>query len=416
MGEIRWDAMAAFVALIGLPLMLSGGAAWLMSRITSRFMRWLWPQGSTCERLQWSDIPNGPLRENDPKPTRYHSCDQYKTPYFKHDDRRCLNSTLGMVFQKAWTSPQQRDRRVFKPYQLDPRKIYVRIDEKVLRAYVLMSREDSGGYQNESHKVVQFKEIDGVLTAHLTAARAQLHYRTKQEIEMILQGYPPFYLATIHVSDTVQAKSPISSYDDVTRAGWIVAIGLDSHRTPPLKTHNMGIGCDLPEGWKHRKSCAWITTTMVYSVKRFGEALENLQVSFPNDERIKCANEIFSDLTTGKYNISNTRPQDQLYRYPALLTTDYYETREYRLELGKDQWELAMCAFNRLEPLTHEGKELFRNFMVPILQAAIVGLLHVFLYEHYRNRPQMAWKLPTFSEIQGRKHIYLTSCESVEDD
>jgi hypothetical protein len=237
---------------------------------------------------------------------------------------------------------------------------------------------------------------------------------------MILQGYPPFYLATIHVSDTIQVKSPISSYDDVTRAGWIVAIGLDSRSTPPLKTHNMGIGCDLPEGWKRSwwsdTTPTWTSTTMVNSIKRFGEALENLQISFPDDERIRCAMEIFSDLTTGKYDISDTEPSYHLFEYSALGETFYYRTRTYRLELGKDQWELAMRAFNRLEPLTHEGKALFRDFMVPILQAAIVGLLHVFLYEHYRTNPSKAWKLPTFLEIQGYKHIYLTSCESVKDD
>jgi hypothetical protein len=85
--------------------MLSGNTTWLMSWITSRFMRWMWPQGSTCESLQWDDIPDGPLRENDPKPTRRRSADQYQTPTFAHDDKRCFNSTMGKVFQKAWTSP-----------------------------------------------------------------------------------------------------------------------------------------------------------------------------------------------------------------------------------------------------------------------------------------------------------------------
>jgi hypothetical protein len=403
--------MAAIIALIALPLMLSNGTTWLVSRIASRLVRWLSAGGSTCERLEWSDIPDGPLRENNPKPARYWSSDQYETPYFDHDGQQCLNSTLGKVFQKAWTSPQQRNRRVFKPFQLHSRKSYVRIDKKVLMAYFLMthtSRED-----------VQFKEIDGVLTAHLTAQGAQLHFRTKHEIEMILQGYPPFYLATVHVSDTVQVKSPISSHRDVTRAGWIVAIALDSHRTPPLKTHNMEDGCEVPKGWEQIRQMLrpynWTSTTMVNSVIRFGEVLENLQISFPDDERVKCALKIFSDLTTGEYGISDTTPQWGLASYPQLGKADYYQTRDYRLELRKDQWELAMSVFNPRAPLTQEAEQLFQEFMVPILQAAIVGLLHVFLYEHYRNCPSNACKLPVIPEIHAHKYMYLTYCEPVED-
>jgi hypothetical protein len=290
----------------------------------------------------------------------------------------------------------------------------VRIDEKVLRAYVLLSTESRPGNYNDVN-LVQFKEIEGVLTAHLTAREAQLHSRTKHEIDMILQGYPPFHLANIDISDTVKVKSPLFSHDDVTRAGWIVAIGLDSHETPPLKTHNMGTRCDLPNGWIFTgrsvdDTRTWRSTTMVNSIKRFGEVLHNIQTSFPHDERIGCAIEIFTDLTTGKYDISVTTPQWLLYRYSG-LGRDYYQARNYRLELESDQWELAMCALNRLEPLADEGQILFQTFMVPILQAAIVGLLHVFLYEHYRTHPRHASKLPTFPDIQGHKHIYLTSCE-----
>jgi hypothetical protein len=403
--------MAAIIALIGLPLMLSNSATWLISRIVSRLMRLLLAKGSTCECLEWSHIPDGPLRENNPKPTRRHPHDQNETPYFDHDSQQCLDSTLGKVFQKAWTSPQQRNRRVFKPLQLSARKRYVRIDEKVLMAYFLLTRA--------SPKHVQFEEIDGVQTLHLTAHNAQLHFRTKHEIDMILQGYPPFYLAKIDVSDTVVVDSPISSYDDIARAGWIVAIALDSHRTPPLKTHNMEDGCEVPKSWEQwtgqmRRPPNWLFTTMVNSVKRFGQVLENLQTAFPDDERVQCALQIFSDLITGEYDVSNTEPQKRLRLYPSLGNDEYYQTRDYRLALRKDQWELAMSAFNPLGPLTQEAKDLFRDFMVPILQAAMVGLLHVFMYEHYRNRPSRARQLETFPQVQAHRYIYLTYCELVE--
>ena len=149
---------------------------------------------------------------------------------------------------------------------------------------------------------------------------------------------------------------------------------------------------------------------MVNSIKRFGEILYNFQTSFPHDQRITCAIKIFSDLTTGEYDTSVTTPQYALNRYSG-LGRDYYHTRKYRFELEKNQWELALCAFNRVQPLTPEKEVLLQTFMVPILQAAIVGLLRVFLYEHYRTYPKEASNLSTFPDIQGHKYIYLIACK-----
>jgi hypothetical protein len=180
-------------------------------------------------------------------------------------------------------------------------------------------------------------------------------------------------------------------------------------------------GCNSPKGLENfeqqlNNPPSWTSTTMVYSVKRFGEVLQNLKASFPNDERIGCAFKIFSDLTTGEFDITHTAPQVGLMAYPELSTVDYYNSRGYRLQLDKEQWEQAMDTFNRLKPLTLEKKALFGQFMVPILQAGIVGLLHVFLYEHYRAWAVKARKLSVFPEIWGHKYIYLTPCEPVKDD
>ena len=80
----------------------------------------IWPRGSTCERLEWDDVPNGQLRDHNER-------------LYQHDESRCLESTLGFVFQRAWISAQRRQRRVFNPYQLETRKTYIRVDEKVLK-------------------------------------------------------------------------------------------------------------------------------------------------------------------------------------------------------------------------------------------------------------------------------------------
>jgi hypothetical protein len=88
--------------------------------------------------------------------------------------------------------------------------------------------------------VLKFKEIDGVMTAHLSAGCASLLNLTKEEVESILQGYPPFYTATIPLSDTAHVVSPISGPEDITRGGWIIGIGICYNRFP-LFTHNMDL-------------------------------------------------------------------------------------------------------------------------------------------------------------------------------
>jgi hypothetical protein len=64
------------------------------------------------------------------------------------------------------------------PHQLDPMKSYVRIDEKVLRAYMMISHEQ---WNVDNCKMVHFKDMDGVLCAHLITKKAQLHCRTEHE-------------------------------------------------------------------------------------------------------------------------------------------------------------------------------------------------------------------------------------------
>lgn len=126
-----------------------------------------------------------------------------------------------------WISAQRRQHRVFKTYQLERSKTYIRVDEKVLKAFILMTHERYASDYEEA-KMVHFKEVDGILMGHLTVKSAHsLLLRTKSEIEMILQGYPPFYLESLRIPDTAEVPNPLPSSRDTKRGGWIVGIGLD---------------------------------------------------------------------------------------------------------------------------------------------------------------------------------------------
>lgn len=410
--KIRWDAMAALIALIGLPFMLSGSATWLIKLMFRRIQRCILVHGSTCERLEWQDIPDGALQEGSPAKRT-----------FEHNDKDCLASSFGKVFQKAWISAQRRDIQVFKPYPLDPTKHYIRTDRKTLEAFVILS----------GTSIIQFSDTNGILTAHIPVLNpksrhsgGKLHNRTKHEIAMILEGYPPFYVEKIRVTYTTTVSSPISSTVDTTRGGWILGVGIDSMMTPHVTIHNMEDGYSPPSHWHVEKSPSvkeeWMFTCMSYAVKRFGEVLDKVLDLFPNQIAIQEAIGVFQYLTTKGFNSRSSRPFEFLQYYSTFreLQKDalcYFRDgrpkfpHSCRSKLNEYEWQLAMTAFNHNGPLEPNEIELFQEKMTPILQAGILGLVCVFTVDCDIRFKTSLEKLPSYPELQGRKYIYLTRCE-----
>lgn len=150
----------------------------------------------------------------------------------------CLDFTLGFIFQQAWVSAPRRNKSVIKPKSLSLKMRHVRIDKKLLKAFLLMK-----GY---SEHTIKFREVNGIMTAHLCniPSYPKLYSRTKREIELILEGYPPQYVETIRIpqvgqtaSDQMQSASnqwlcipsPIQERADINRGGWIIAAALHSY-------------------------------------------------------------------------------------------------------------------------------------------------------------------------------------------
>jgi hypothetical protein len=419
---MRWDIFAVIVALASIPFMLSSAMTWLLGVIGQRLMRAVWPEGKTCERLEWSDIPNGPLRPDSIRGSGLPHDHSYNEmgrdthlKWFSHDKKDCPASTVGNIFWHAWISVQRRERPpAFKPYQLDPKKAYIQTDTQTLRAYAMLA---SGNVYNP---IFEFKEIGGILTAHLGAEHELLPHITKEELDLILhKGYPPFYQEKIYTSKHSFVASPISSPDDITRGGWIVATGIDYYNLEPLRTHNMSAaGKDVfpkSENWArvYVDNRAWKVTIMAYSVKRFGHTLKNIQLAFPGDETVKTALSLFDDLIKDECDLSRTRPMEVLWDYPA-IGRRYWLERPYIASLSTNQWQVAMNAFNHYEQLDSEETRLFGEFMKEILQAAFVGLLRVMLYGNHYRVSRNARKLPLFPELNAQKHIYLTTCSARE--
>ncbi|KAI0177928.1 hypothetical protein BJ166DRAFT_508320 [Pestalotiopsis sp. NC0098] len=453
MDTIRWDAMAALIAMIGLPFMLSGSATWLIKTIIRRIQRFILPHGATCQRLEWQDIPDGQLcgpleisravQNSDPPYRHFHP--------FEHRDKECLKSSLWKVFERA---EHEKAQRVFKPYPLDPTKQYVRTDRKILEAFLLLSHTN----------VIQFQVVEGILTAHLpvidsisNSSSGELHNRTKHEVEMILRGYPPFYLQEITVTHQTKVLSPILEMEDTRRGGWILGVGLDSLSTPPLSTHNMKRRYD-PPAWATTKygDDEWMFTSIPSAINRFGEVLNKLVHEFPEQNAAKGAFDIYQLLTgdpEGKRFKFDDRFSTRRISRPFSFLTGYPEFKDIEThvmfrarrnvqnlkfspgplpcwsELNEDEWQLAMSAFNQFGPLTDTEKKLFSEKLLPILQAGMLGLLCVFsttvsggsrssrtvigggrpLIMTYRE-------LPSHPELTEHRYVYLSQCEPTGED
>lgn len=443
--KIRWDAMAALIALTGLPFMLSGSATWLIKSIIHRIQRSILPHGATCRRLEWQDIPGGQLcgkletsqavKRPDYRFRHFHP--------FEHHNKECFKSSLWKVFLYA---EHEKVQRVSKPYPLDPTKQYIRTDRKTLEAFLLLSHTN----------VIRFQMVEGILTAHLPVidsisnlSRGELHNRTKHEVEMILQGYPPFYLEEITVTPQTKVLSPILEMEDTRRGGWILGVGLDSLSTPPLSTHNMKHRYDTPawKGTEFKKNSGWMSTSIPSAINRFGEVLNKLVHEFPGQNAAKGALNIYQMLVGGP-EVEGVELLDALPQHYSPMPFDFLARyREFKYiqghvmfralrndhnlgfspgplpcwsELNGNEWQSAMSAFNQFGPLTDNEKKLFSEKLLPILQAGILGLLCVFsttVMKRMRFLSPLTYReVPIHPELIEHKYVYLSQCEPKHED
>ena len=83
-----------------------------------------------------------------------------------------------------------------------------------------------------------YGDSEKIVIAHLEG-RVQVSL-TKGDVNGISTGYPPWYRETLTLLGSppgIQIPSPISTYRDVNRAGWILGVGMSE--TPPLEAAHL---------------------------------------------------------------------------------------------------------------------------------------------------------------------------------
>ena len=435
------------MGLIGIPLMLSPNTTKVVREIVAFIYKILYPATAKCERIQWCDVPAGPLLQ----------CKQDCAG--SGEERQgsdCLKTTLGNFFQRAWVSASLRNMSVTKPKQLSLDTQYVRTDQKLVQAYLLLNRYNDGRFRDD---IVQFRDIDGILTAHLlNTLPPYMHSctQTKREIELILEGYPPQYTEHVLIPQDELPKpstqwtciaSPIEGPPDIYRGGWVVAVGLNwnhnsvnrrsgtARSTWPVIGHNMEpISQDTPG----RESVKDFKPRQM-GVHRVRHVFHEIRKSFPEQETIVraalefihpyfscCPDEIEPwldplNVPPPVAELANGLPVPRSYsevtaqlliKKAKLFAAPYdsFYSQGYSRRLSGPEWTIIMRIFNRFGPLASEDIEFLRPRLVSVLQAAAVGIWELM----GDKRKASMTRLPEIPELHARRHIYVYDCKGSE--
>jgi hypothetical protein len=397
--EPRWDIAAVVVAVIAVPLAMSPAATLLLSSLFCTFIRTVWPAKARCERLEWIDIPDGLLHECTIPPEH---CEHIKAVSKKGS----WNDTIATFFTLI-----RRGTFVKKPQQLDWYTDYVRTDYKTLMAMVLLLTDPGGiRFEGKPNIYVVFKEVGSIWTAYIKASRINsqlLHHRlkvTKLEMEGFLRGYPPWYQQPLVLANGNTMNHPIKDLEDLSRGGWIVAIGLS--QAQPIAHDIM----DRSNGKPSRP--------VINALLRIHHCLRNLMEALPEERIVREAEHLMCRCMAGRHIPRGSR----LYSFfrTSLLSEcfnsdrwfiDEPEIKRYASTLSDAQCVLIMRVFSQYDDPSNQDIEELQPVLEVAIRVAMTSVWKVLLnMSEYHESTVYEWP----EQIKSRA-IYLRDRFEDED-
>ncbi|OTB08623.1 hypothetical protein M426DRAFT_316635 [Hypoxylon sp. CI-4A] len=324
-------------------------------------------------RFQWRDIPQGDVHHCEIHPMLSSSCSPLNKDHQRGKECWKSGASLASCFNTAWEISAKRPRyteSVPKALPLGPQ--YVCTDAATVLAFALCTASCNGkltdGLSFGDTKVECETLYDGTTVAHISGS-FQCEKRkpfTKLELERMLRGYPPWYREKLTTRAHVQLPFPIYRERDISRAGWIIAIGLvekgSSSYQKPLEIYRALNGRE-PVREQHGRMFRQAVVRCRDHIRK------NIGPCFPESQDVADA------LDALDYLISEGSPDGMplgrlgfgsIGRYgtlPGLLESQFIcdSFNEYR--------ELDSIAKARLEPILH-----------PTMYAAVHGARDVFRY------------------------------------
>jgi hypothetical protein len=382
----RIDLGSLIVAILVLGFTFNPQVIKLFSWINRLIRSWINPSSTRCEQLLWRDIQPGDLHTHSGSGggTKYTRC----TLAAAHTESdRCWATTLALTFNNAWDN-KARKKWSRKPTSLPLNQDFIRTEAKVILAYFLttarinMYSEELLGSRLD---YVDIQQDHGHIIAHLGRAQRILQL-TKQDIERILDGWPPFYREQFQTIEGHTLSHPLTSFDHIRRPAWIVAIGLGTVQPTDVYVDSMKDGA---------------RSLFTFPLLRIKTVLENVfaQEWKGYAEVAAALGEWENMMTNGPSGGDNS----YTWKTDEAMTVTYPEAGSVQA-LSAEQCEALMRVFDQMK-ITQGDKAIIDAVLGACLKRVILGMQIALRYTS-TNR---VLKVPPL--LHGDKVIYLRGCK-----
>jgi hypothetical protein len=297
---------------------------------------------------------------------------------------------------------------VRKPKLLNWRASYICTDSTTLKTLMLLLNQ---GHQRRitlsCHPVgrhltarIEVNSVRGVDIAIVVS---------KSELSHILQGYPPWYRTTLYLANGTKAPHPITTFADISRGGWIAAIGLS--RTRPLRSHCMV--AEPLDGWSNYKKLVHVAsafdrilyrldsllTTFTENVVWIREALR--LVTYLHDKTPITSGRGGGRISSHTYSVFQSSSFRETFGPQWFSGKELGESRKFVEGLSQEQCLMIMEVFAQYGMLTNEAVEGLRGCLLAALRAVLVGCWEVHVYTATSGK--VVWE----SELEVEKIVWL---------
>lgn len=328
-------------------------------RVFSRYIASRSIQAGHCERLLWSDIPDGPLHICTSR-SLLGLCCPSNYPYyqgFNFTEDAPWEDSISALFNQVrrWNDPGRQIPRVAKHSGIPLNQTAIRVDLKVVLAFALCTVMGVGEHASYNlEEVYAFKHIDDAFTCHLKGK--PLRSLTKLEAELLLRGYPPWYREQIPTKYGFTIGFTMQD-DDLYRGGWIIASAVGPIEPVPVYFEN--------DAFRSIDRTYWARAT-----RRVLEILEEtFKPAYPDDE----------DLTRTIVAVSRAVCSGTDSGSWCLLSLNVRSSTP-KIDLTPEQCAQLIELFNQKRPLTTPKIASWKPLLIEICRLSFRGVEAVWAY------------------------------------
>lgn len=371
MASVILAIIAVCLSIVISPMVLSS-----LDNLRIAVRNFIWPAGTRCKRITQEEVSIRSL----------HICSAWTEnvlPRYAHTDvaldsratfppypRLCEHSLPSKFFN---LNTELRESFAKKPPELAYGTMYIRMDTWTLGAYLLHWQDALHWKDKIPHPRVDVEKVGDILVAKVVADSQKPPIRplptvchlTKNDVDGILRGYPPFYREKLFTIKGEEVRHPIRDILDVQRGGWIAAIGLC--RPFVVGKHRMRKPEIGPE-----ESVAPLLY-VIRPFKRIFEVLGHFVEAFGTQGNLPLVCEMAKEIRTRD---RSTTSRSEHWFFDSELLLPYggrdVEKREYLKALTAKQCQTAIDAFNHYDPLSKKEIRILR----PVLDRVLIAVLH----------------------------------------